>query len=385
MTDSRLRVLIFAPAFTPSVVAGGPARSVTNLVKEASDAFDVSVITPDRDHGSIVPYDGLAGRCVSFEGAQVCYVNLSSLRAVTAILARVRRQKYDIVLINSFWHPRLALIPLALRMFRVLKCRVVVLAPRGELEAGALRVKVLKKRLTLPIYRFFIDREVDALAATSDSEAANCVMVMAGKRVLRTTNTPDQLNFGIPATYENQLRLIYIGRIHPIKGLETLLLAVRNVTSPIKLEVFGPVEDERYWQRCKEIIMAAPSNVEVAYGGLLRRADISEQLHASDLMVSLTRGENFGHTIAESLQAGCPVLTTNTTPWTEWLQRGGGSIVTSEPTPQEVTQVIEDWARLSAGALKKSRIAARHAFETWDSTRPPNLMVCAAGLLDLVD
>ena len=40
-----------------------------------------------------------------------------------------------------------------------------------------------------------------------------------------------------------------------------------------------------------------------------------------------TRGENFGHIIVESLAAGCPVLLSDRTPWTDFDKKGAGWIV----------------------------------------------------------
>ena len=45
------RILVFAPSFYPAVRAGGPARSLTNLVRELESEFIIDVVTSDRDLG----------------------------------------------------------------------------------------------------------------------------------------------------------------------------------------------------------------------------------------------------------------------------------------------------------------------------------------------
>ena len=50
----------------------------------------------------------------------------------------------------------------------------------------------------------------------------------------------------------------YVGRIHPEKNIETLLLAFKNVVAKanieVSLEIWGRVQDEEYFKRLKELI-----------------------------------------------------------------------------------------------------------------------------------
>ena len=88
-------------------------------------------------------------------------------------------------------------------------------------------------------------------------------------------------------------------------------------------------------------------------------------------MVLLTAGENYGHVIAEALQAGCPVITTPTTPWTQVLRGGGGEIVEDRDNPAEVAAVLDRWATKTPDELAASRHRARQAFETFAARQAP--------------
>ena len=57
---------------------------------------------------------------------------------------------------------------------------------------------------------------------------------------------------------------------------------------------------------------------------------VEESLQASHLFALLTLGENFGHAIGEALRAGCPVLISDQTPWTDVVATGAG-VVLDEP------------------------------------------------------
>jgi len=68
--------------------------------------------------------------------------------------------------------------------------------------------------------------------------------------------------------------------------------------------------------------------VRVSYCGVVRPAEVQAVFALYDAFILPTLGENFGHAIGESLSAGCPVLCSQLTPWTEVLNGGGGAALT---------------------------------------------------------
>jgi glycosyltransferase involved in cell wall biosynthesis len=54
-----------------------------------------------------------------------------------------------------------------------------------------------------------------------------------------------------------------------------------------------------------------------------------------------TRGENFGHVISESLQAGCPVLISDQTPW-QGLEEKKAGWVNSLLQPERFQAVLQE-------------------------------------------
>jgi glycosyltransferase involved in cell wall biosynthesis len=53
----------------------------------------------------------------------------------------------------------------------------------------------------------------------------------------------------------------------------------------------------------------------VRYEGEIAHERVGQVFAEHDLFLFPTLGENFGHVIAEALLAGCPVLTSDQTPW----------------------------------------------------------------------
>lgn len=371
-----MRVLVFAPSFAPAVDAGGPARSLTNLATEAAVDHEVIVITTDRDLGSSSPYPGLSGRRVARGKATVYYADLHSTAHMTSLIGKLRGEAFDLILLNSIWHRTLAVLPATLLALGVLR-GPVVLMPRGELEPGALVQGRNRKRLAGFAVRVIYRRAVFAVGTTSESEARTAAEWFPSAVILKTTNTPDQIEFGQPESSSGVLRAVAVGRVHPEKGLLNLLEGLTRARGQISLAAAGSLQISDYWDSCQAVVRRLPQNTSFHHLGSLPRNRITSALHDSDCMVLLTAGENYGHAIAESLQAGCPVITTPTTPWTDVIRGGGGEIVEDRDNPEEVAAVLDRWAAKTPEELAASRLQARAAFDTFTAQAGSNIIELA--------
>ena len=122
-----------------------------------------------------------------------------------------------------------------------------------------------------------------------------------------------------------------------------------------------------------------PPNARVTYHGEVRPEQVRDTFAGYDAFVFPTRGENFGHVIAESLSVSCPVVCSAETPWTDVLKAGGGTVV------RELS--VNGWRtalqRLAAeGPVERARrrVAAGDAYRRWRSeTREVNILDRVAG------
>lgn len=374
------RILVFAPSYAPAVKAGGPARSITNLVDALSADHRIDVVARDRDLGDTTPFPNLSGRKVSKARTTVYYLDDSSPRQWLSLLRRLSGRDYDLIVINGVWAHKFALLPAVLKKIGVLR-GPLLLIPRGELEPGALAIKPTKKRIFKPVFREVYGKSVDLFGATSESESANLAAWFPSTSVVTTTNNlPDHIAWGRPSTYGGPLRLLFLSRINPKKGLAPLLDGLSRVTSVCRLEIVGPVDDPGYWGECRRRIAELPKHVEVRYRGVSQRHEIPNLLWESDCMVLLTAGENYGHVIAEALQAGCPVITTPTTPWTGVIKRGGGEIVEDRDNGTDVAALIDHWGCKPPDELMRARECAREAFNDFAASAGENIVELALSL-----
>ena len=153
-----------------------------------------------------------------------------------------------------------------------------------------------KKRLAGPVERFFL-RRADMVVATCQAEAEWILKYEPRVTKIEVTDVKRFFDFSHKEHKERKgdgkLHLLYLGRRHPLKGVEYLEAAVKEVEGCELRSVsnaFGE-EKERVWEWC-------------------------------DVLVLPTLSENFGLVIAEALERGKRVITTDGAPaWGEGLSR----------------------------------------------------------------
>ena len=197
---------------------------------------------------------------------------------------------YDEVWVHSCW------LPMTLRScWRALRAgKPLVRMTHANLDPVRLKYHGWKKWLVGPIERWCL-RRCDRIVATCEAEKG-WIEKYLGKHCPPIEVTDIKRFFNLnPVNSVNPVRkklhLLYLGRRHPLKGLEFLEAAVKGIEG-VELRVvsnaFGE-EKEKVWEWC-------------------------------DVLVLPTLSENFGLVIAEALERGKRVITTDGAPaWGEEL------------------------------------------------------------------
>lgn len=195
---------------------------------------------------------------------------------------------YDEVWVHSCWLPAVFK-----SCRRVLKSgKPLVCMPHGNLDPVRLRYHAWKKHLVGPIERWCL-RRCNRIVATCEAEKG-WIENYLGKHSPPVEVTDIKRFFRLPQNEKTgqthfiisrPLHLLYLGRRHPLKGLEYLEEAVKGIEG-VELRVvsnaFGE-EKEKVWEWC-------------------------------DVLVLPTLSENFGLVIAEALERGKRVITTDGAP-----------------------------------------------------------------------
>jgi glycosyltransferase involved in cell wall biosynthesis len=137
-----------------------------------------------------------------------------------------------------------------------------------------------------------------------------------------------------------------------------VLEALEKVEGNIEYDIYGPVKDEEYWDRCKEKIKLLPENVTVSYHKEIEPEKVKDVLLESQVFILPSKSENFGHAIYEALSAGRPVITSQNTPWNNLKDADGGINVSNDEIEDLINAVdfftsmdLEEMEKWSRGAV----------------------------------
>lgn len=335
VSDARSRptILTLVPYYLPGYRAGGPIRSVSALVQRLSDEFAFRIVTGDRDAGDSNAYGDVEVRAWNGVGAAQVYYLPPSEQSIGGLTDVVGDASHDLLYLNAFFHPVFSLRVLALRRLGRLPDVPLLLAPRGHLSPGALAVKPWRKRAYLAVTKLLGLCEDVAFHACSAMEEEEIRQIFPGADVRLAPNLlpafpngdrSEPVETASAPKEPGSLRAVFLSRIAPKKNLLAALQALRDLDASISLSIVGPIDDEAYWDRCRDCIDGLPPNVEVSYVGSVEPSRVPGVMASHHLFVLPTRSENFGHAILEALSVGVPVLISDQTPWTDVQEFGAG-------------------------------------------------------------
>lgn len=345
-------VLIFVAHYLPGFKIGGPLRSIVNIVDHLADEFDFRIFTSDRDLGDQVPYPGVVVNCwVEVGGAKVYYAS-PEMRSLNGLAKVLKQVPHDLLYINSFFSFRNSLLPLLISRLVGRSSVPVVIAPRGEFSQGALALKAWKKRPYTAIAKLSGLLRGSTWQASTEYEAEDIRLVMrraATKNIAIARNLSSRLPptppDHVPRSPGAPFRVIFLSRISPKKNLDFALGVLAQVRCSVRFRVYGPPEDLEYLNKCKSLAENLGSHISVEWHKAIPPERVADVMAEHDLFFFPTRGENFGHVIAEALGAGTPILISDTTPWRNLAAEGVGNDF-SLAVPEAFAARIEELADL---------------------------------------
>lgn len=315
--DNSKKIIVFCDWFAPAFKAGGPVRSAVNFVENLKDSLDIYVYTGDRDLGDSYTLADIETNCWLQKDGYKIYYATPEMRSSGFVKEQVNAIMPEFIYLNSMFSFHFTIIPLVLKRMGSIKAEVV-LAPRGMLRHSALAHKPLKKKIFLQLLKLSgIEKEI-VFHATDDTEVTDVNNIFPKRKdVVQVNNLPGfQKEFTPPVSKEkNHLKIIFVGRIHPIKNLDFLLQCLESMKAEIQLTIVAANDDETYWVKCKKIIDRLPANVSVTLFENMEHQQLAKTLEEQHVFILPTKGENFGHAIFEALTAGRPVIISDQTPW----------------------------------------------------------------------
>lgn len=358
---SKPRVLAFIDWYAPGYKAGGPVRSMLNLVAHLRDRVEFHIVTRNTDYTEHEPYPGIVpDQWTTLPGGEKVWYASAAGTGRKAWKAILHEDRWDVVYINGLYSWPFNILPLWLARNGQAK-RVV--AVRGMLAAGAMRQGTSKKLLFLSLARAFDLYRGVRFQATNGEEAGD-VRTFVDRRAevqvvpnLPAVSPPRRMPVG---KERGSVRLVSVARVAPEKNTLFAIESLRTVQHQVEFNLYGPVYDAGYWARCQEAMATLPEQVRVQYKGPVEPAAVPEILADHHVLFMPSAGENFGHTMLEALTAGRPLLISDRTPWRGLeADRAGWDLPlhASEAFARTIDRVAamdqEEYDQWSEGAFKR--------------------------------
>ncbi|MFL9481539.1 glycosyltransferase [Chitinophagaceae bacterium LWZ2-11] len=365
--NERKRILISYEYFYPGYKAGGPIQSLTNLVSAFGNTFDFYVFTSAYDLGATKPYDDIVlnrwnDMSIGNHKIKVWYVGEKiKYEIVKKLITEINPTH---VYINGLYSLPFVIYPLIVCNKIKLSDNTIV-APRGMLQQGALAVKSTKKKVYLTALKLSGALKKITWHATTEDEKKD-IEYFTGKlvRCVVAENIPKTPAPNIVYTTKSQgaLKILYLSLISEKKNLLLLLQILKKCRAFIELDIFGPIKDNEYWNKCIEEMKSLPANISIHYRGDVKPENVQQTIVNYQALVLLTKGENFGHALYESLSVGRPIITSFFTPWNDLEKKMAGRNV-DIANDQQMISVFEElagkkqdeWNEYCSGAYSLSK------------------------------
>jgi glycosyltransferase involved in cell wall biosynthesis len=191
------------------------------------------------------------------------------------------------------------------------------------------------------------------LHVTSDDEARESLNLIPEAVTTVIPNgvlVPDELP---PRTWlpDGIIRLLFIGRLHPKKGLENLFSALTLFDcSSVKLTVCG-TGDRDYLASLREDVSRLDIGNQVLFVGHLDGKEKDKVFYSADVCMVPSHTENFGMVVAESLAHGVPVIVSKGAPWADIEKHNCGLWI--DNSPEHLADAIRKIKPLDLSAMGK--------------------------------
>lgn len=327
-----MRVAHVTPAFHPAHAYGGPTESAYQLSASLARAgCEVRVLTTDADGLDRVLDLDTTRELDLAPGLRARYCHRLAQHAASPDLLRALGPLLrwaEVVQLNAVYNFTTLPTLIAAKTLD----RPVIWSTRGALQRwkgvrrpGAKGAWEAACRLVAP-RRLVLHctSEEEREASAGRFPRAEAVVIPNGVPL------PEALPARAPADH---LRLLYLGRLHPIKGIDNLILACAALAPrgiAFSLVIAGEGEPA-YTEALRALVREHGLGAKITLVGGVKGEAKARLFAGADLVVAPSHSENFGIVIAEALAHALPVIAGKGTPWRGLDEQGAGLWVSNDP------------------------------------------------------
>jgi len=229
------------------------------------------------------------------------------------------------------------------------------------------------RRIMLSFFKHLTWCGYQVASAMAPGSQYNCQWLEANgcdpARIRPIYNGVDAANFIRSTSEPEEPTLVWLGRIDPLKDVETLLHTfdrVRRVMPNARLRIFGTAskENQGYLQLCENLAINLGLGDSATFEGHVE--SVLDAYHAGHVVLLTSISEGFPYTLIEAMAAGKPTIATDVGGVRE--ATGGAGIIVPPQNPDQMAEacliLLRDASlRELVGRAARERILSRFTLE----------------------
>ena len=319
-----MRVLHVSPSFYPAGHYGGPTQSSYGLCNAIAKmpGVELRVLTTDSDGPRRIDFKSFPAKLPEGYDVYYCRRWFGADIAPRMFWRLPRMIRWaDIVHLTAIYSP--PTIP-TLALCRLIG-KPVMWSTRGALQSWRERTRRKLKSVWEKTCDLFCSPNRVMLHVTSEQEKVESVERIKHAQAVVIPNGVERppSNGYQRHPSDERMRLLFLGRLHPKKGIENLFRALATMANGVTLSVCGEGEAD-YQAHLKSLAAELDLTKRVTFHGRVDGEAKEQQFAEADLCVAPSFTENFCNVVAESLVRGVPVVASKGTPWARVMEIGCG-------------------------------------------------------------
>lgn len=256
--------------------------------------------------------------------------------------------RFDIIHIHEIWHYA------NYAAFRAAKHHNIpyVITMHGALQDWAINYKARKKKLYMRLIMNQILKQANGLHVFTDNEAQQLKNFNINNTLAIIPNGTDISSPSLPHSrispdrwypeLKGRKYILFLGRIHPIKGLYVLVKAFSKVHKnqifeSVKLVVAGP-DENNYRRTLTDLLKSEGALQDTIFTGMVKGKEKQALLEGADVYVQPSYSEGFSASVLEALARKIPVVISEKCNFQEVAESHAGFVVT--PDIDQLTSAI---------------------------------------------
>lgn len=349
------------------LVFGGVSQVVPPLVKEAS-SIDLQIDWITTTGGKEVDWHS-----VSAFSHQKFFSRVSRHDFIwsTSLVYwfKLNVWQYDLVHFHTIFSPMMS----RLAMIAYQRSIPYWVTPHGMLDLWAFQHRGMKKKLYWSLFERSVFKRAARIQVLHEGESAAVrrrgiqrpiVIIPNGVyRQEKISSEKEALFWDRYPRLREGKRILFLGRIHPKKGIDALIRALAEILKlrpQTTLIIAGPNE-----QKTQEVLQKLAVEIGVSdrieWVGLLSGEEKQAALQGADCFVLPSHSEGLSQAILEAMAAGIPCAFTSECAFDEVVAREGAWRIERDPVnmAQTLLSILED----SEESQRRAKIGQKYVFE----------------------